>query len=120
MLGAKKDIVLTAGIILFIFLTSLALISPASAMSNNTDSRAESDENAGSYIYLDISQDSYEILPDSPVEFIIIVRNLGDVNLTYTPPAPSTLTLPQGWSIKFLPSSGLFIEANSFDYLTNN
>jgi uncharacterized membrane protein len=96
----------------------LILFSPALATTIPSNGvRAESSDNAETYIYLDLNQDNYEILPGKSINFNIIARNIGDVNVTYYPPDTSLFKLPVGWSLQFSPSTDLFINANSNELL---
>lgn len=76
------------------------------------------DENAENYVFLEIFEAEQEILPSESVDFLITVRNLGDTDLTYYPPQPSTFNLPTGWAIVFDPATEMYILADSYDSLT--
>ena len=77
-------------------------------------------DNATSYIYLDLKNNDEIVLPDETVSFQIIVRNLGDEVITYNPPATNTLGLPLDWTVSYLPATSISIPGNEYRILLVN
>ena len=116
MTWARTGSVFIVVFVVIITLTALAVLGD----SGGVGTRVRAGDNAASYVYLDASVVEQDILPFGTVEYEIIVRNLGDSNITYTPPSPVSLTLPTDWSISFSPGSAIFIPGNMFEILIVN
>ncbi len=104
-----------------IVLSIMMILIPALALTAccmSPSCRSESDENAESYIFLEATVTTQEIAPSESINYEIIVRNLGDENITYYSPTPSSFALPSGWAISFSPETSLFIVADGYEVLT--
>jgi uncharacterized membrane protein len=78
------------------------------------------EDNAESYILLDPLNDDEAILPAGTAGYQIVVRNLGDDELTYTPPAVSGLGLPMDWTLIYIPATPMVIPGNDHKILMIN
>lgn len=101
--------------ILIIIIISVLAIS----VSASPPCRCRSDDNPP-YVYLECIEDVQEVLPSDTITYSVIVHNLVDENITYTPPSPDSFSLPTGWIISFSPDSGMFIPVNKFKSLLVN
>ena len=104
MKGAKLLLGLSITILLITLLFSM--VSPAAA-----------EDNAATYVYLELAETDQDISPSGTAQFDITVRNLGDDDITYNPPSPTSFGLPTGWSVTFNPASNIFIPGDQYSTL---
>ncbi len=112
----SKDITFAIIIITFISYSFICCL----VIAGGQETSAEIGDNAETYIWLEILNNDQEIQPSKTVTFDIFVHNLGDEDLTYFPPNPSGISLPEGWIITFSPEAELFIPANMYHNLKVN
>jgi predicted transcriptional regulator len=113
MKGAKIGIILIASILVIPLLVCAFFPNVAGAIAPS-NSRAEPEENASNYVYIDIADPEHIILPSETASYKTILRNLGDNNLTYYPPKIEEFNLPSGWVLGFSPNTGIFIPGNEY------
>jgi len=118
MKGARITNILIPVIIIFIFFSTLISVTADSGF----DSRAQVEDNAAVYIFLDINPDDkeQETTPSETITYRIVVRNLGDEDIVYYPPEVADLNLPQDWVATFKPENQLFIPADKASTLLFN
>jgi predicted transcriptional regulator len=115
MKGAKIRLILIASILIIPLLVCAFFPNVAGAVPMcSTTTRADPEENAPNYIYIQINDPDRIILPAETASFMAILRNLGDNNLTYYPPKTEEFNLPTGWVLEFSPDTGIFIPGNDW------